>query len=72
MKFWKSMSFWSKAKIILIGLGIGGEITLFMSDLWHGWKIVAGAATLLAYFITHMIEDKDNNGLADLFEKKKK
>lgn len=66
------MNFWLKAKVILGGLGIGSEITLFMTDAAPGWKWLAGFATILAYLITHLIEDKDNNGLADLFEKKKK
>lgn len=72
IKFWHSISFWLKLKLILGGLGIGSEITLFMTEAAQGWKWLAGIATIIAFLITHLIEDKDNNGLADIFEKKKK
>jgi hypothetical protein len=43
-----------------------------MTDQAAKWHIVMGVATVLVFLITQVIEDKDNNGLVDLFEKKKK
>lgn len=65
------MSFWLKLKLILGGIGIGSEITLFWMEFAPGWKVFAGIATLIGLLITHLIEDKNNNGIADIFEKKK-
>jgi hypothetical protein len=67
-KFWKKFSFWMKLKAILATLGIGGEVALFMGDAGQGYKWFVAAATVVAIIITHLIEDKDNNGIADLFE----
>jgi hypothetical protein len=68
IKWWQKFSFWMKAKSILAALGIGGEVALFIGDSGHGYKWLWGGATVVAIIITHLIEDKDNNGVADLFE----
>jgi hypothetical protein len=71
-KFWINIGFWTKLKGLIALFGAGGEITLFMTDQAAKWHIVMGVATVLVFLITQVIEDKDNNGLVDLFEKKKK
>lgn len=71
-RFYQSITFWTKAKSLIALFGAGGEITLFMTDQAAKWHIVMGIATLLGFLITNVIEDKNNNGVVDLFEKKKK
>lgn len=63
------MTFWNKLKGILLSLGIGGEITLFIGDSDPIWKVVAGAATFISILITQLIQDNNNNGKPDIFEK---
>lgn len=67
---WMRVGFWMKIKAIIAALGIGGEITLFIIESHPGWKIVAAIATMFGIFISILIEDKDNNGIADIFQKK--
>jgi len=66
------MTFWTKLKSSIAFGGIGTEFTLFMADSADVWKWIAGGATVLSYLITIWIEDKNNNGIVDLFEDEKK
>lgn len=68
VKWWKKFSFWMKLKGIFAALGIGGEVALFIGESSQGYKWFVAGATVIAIIITHLIEDKDNNGIADLFE----
>jgi hypothetical protein len=68
IKWWQKFSFWMKMKSVLAALGIGGEVALFMGDSGQAYKWLVAGATVVAIIITHLIEDKDNNGVADLFE----
>lgn len=67
-KWWKKICFWMKIKATLASIGVGSEITLFIMDSHSGWKIAAAIATVLSILITNLIEDKNNNGIVDLFE----
>lgn len=70
IKWWKKVSFWFKLKGILLSVGIGSEIGLYFGEQdGHGWKIFVGIATAIGMLITHLIEDKDKNGEADIFQK---
>lgn len=70
IKWWKKVSFWFKLKGILLSFGIGSEIGLYFGEQdGHGWKIFVGITTAAAMLITHLIEDKDNNGIVDWFQK---
>lgn len=57
-----------KIKATLASIGVGSEITLFIMESHSGWKIAAAIATILSILITNLIEDKNNNGIVDLFE----
>lgn len=70
VKFWQKVSFWFKLKAVFLSLGIGSEIGLYFGEQeGHGYKIAVGVATAIAMLITHLIEDKDNDGQADIFQK---
>jgi len=69
VKWWKRTSFWFKLKTYLLSIGIGTEAGLFFVELdGHGWKVAVGIATVLGLAITHIIEDKDGDGVADIFQ----
>jgi hypothetical protein len=70
-KAWKRMSFWNKLRAILTALGAGGEFALILNQSDHSYKWIVGGATLAVILITHLIEDKDGNGLVDWWENKK-
>lgn len=72
IKWYKKVSFWNKLRGMLGLIGIGGEITLYLGDFYHGWMIVAAIATFISVGITFIIEDINENGIADIFENKKK
>lgn len=70
IKWWKKVSFWFKLKAALLTFGIGSEFALYFAEEGgHGWKIFVGCATALSWLITHLIEDKDKNGIVDWFQK---
>jgi hypothetical protein len=72
VKFWMKFSFWNKLRALFTTLGVGGEFALFLGDSHHGYKIFVGAMTVAAILITHLVEDKNANGVVDLFEDDKK
>lgn len=71
VKWFKRFSFWNKVRLALGSIGIGGEITLYIADSYLHWKIVAAVATGVGLLITYIFVDKNNNDIADIFEKKK-
>lgn len=71
IKWWMQIKYWTKIKGTVALGGIGTEITLFIADSSDLWKWVAAGATALSYLITIWIEDKNNNGIVDIFEKDK-
>lgn len=68
-KFIKRFSFWTKIRMLLGLLGIGGEITLYISESIPQWHIVAGIATLISVIITYFFTDSNNNDVVDILEK---
>jgi hypothetical protein len=69
VKLWKRISFWNKLRGIFTTLGVGGEFALYLGDSHHAYKWVVGIFTVLAIVITHLVEDKNSNGIVDIFEK---
>lgn len=68
IKWYKAMSFWNKVRSILTAIGVGSEFALYLGESSEAYKWVVGGATLLAIIITHGVEDKNSNGVADIFE----
>ena len=71
IKWWHKISFWNKLQGTLLSVGIGSEATLFFMDSIDAWKWVAGTATILGMLITKWFEDKNKDGIADIFQKDK-
>lgn len=69
IKWWQKFSFWDKIRMMLVSIGIGGEITLYFAESFPKWKIIAGIATVLSLGITYFFKDENKNGEVDIFEK---
>lgn len=65
---WRKFSFWDKTRMLLGSLGIGSEVTLYLTDSYPKWKVVAAVATLFSIFITYFFKDQNGNGEVDIFE----
>lgn len=68
IKFWKTVSFWTKVQGISATLGIGSEFALYMGDSHHGWKIFCGALSAVGILLRYFIEDKNKNNVVDILE----
>jgi hypothetical protein len=67
-KLIQKFSFWDKIRLILLSLGIGGEITLHLAEVIPQWKVVAGIATFIALVITYFFKDENHNDIIDIAE----
>lgn len=71
-KFWKHTSFWDKVIKSLALFGPSGGVVAgkYLDDpFWMGAGVVSA---LIAGGLAIWMVDKDNNGIVDIFEKKKK
>ena len=64
----KKMSFWNKVRGILTALGVGSELTLWITESVPAWRWITLIAALGLILITHLIEDKNNDGVVDALE----
>lgn len=62
------MSFWNKLRSILTSMGVGTEVALYANDADPIWKVIILVVTLTGILITHIIEDNNNDGIADVFQ----
>jgi hypothetical protein len=69
ISLWKHISFWNKLRSLFTALGVGGEFALFLGESHQSYKWIVGGATIIAIVITHLVEDKNANGIVDIFEK---
>lgn len=69
---WQKISFWNKVKLTLVACGAGGEITVLVNDSYPWWHAVVVGCTVLAFIITNFVQDLNNNGIIDFFEKEEK
>lgn len=69
-KWWHKLKFWTKVRMFIGALGIGGEGYAHAVDLGTNWKVICLICTLLALFITLFFTDDDGNGLVDILENK--
>lgn len=69
MEYWKRTTFWNKLKDTFALFGTGGQVVLALSHTSPYWNLVAGIATIMVMIFTIWMDDRDNNGVVDLFEK---
>lgn len=66
---YKDVSFWNKINHTIQLFGTGGQVALALNHVLPIWNIVTGVATILAMVFAIWMDDKDNNGKVDIFEK---
>lgn len=71
-KFWQTVKFWTKIKLLVAACGSGGELTLILREVAAEWHVLTIVATILGLFLTQFIEDKNNNGIVDALEREEK
>jgi hypothetical protein len=71
-KYWKTVSFWTKIKMLVAACGAGGELTLVLQQVDAKWHVLTIVATVISLFLTQFIEDKDNDGNVDALQGNKR
>ena len=66
--WWKRMSFWNKLRSILTSVTAMTEVALFIEGSDDFWKVLTFVIGVVVILITHLIEDNNNDGLADIFQ----
>lgn len=66
---YKDTSFWTKISHTFQLFGTGGQVALALNHALPIWNIVTGVATIAGMVLSIWMDDKDNNGKVDIFEK---
>lgn len=67
--FWLRMSFWNKTRSIITAIVALVEGALFLQQSDPTWRWVSLGGGIIVIFITHLIEDRNDNGTPDIFER---
>ena len=68
MALWKRTTFWQKVKDTTALFGTGGQIILTIADSSHIWNYVMGGATIIGMLVALWMDDKNADGIVDIFE----
>ena len=68
--WWKASSFWNKIRALLGIFGPGTELALIATHTNPNFQIALCILGGLGYGISIIMEDKDNDGVVDIFEDK--
>lgn len=66
---YKDVSFWTKISHTFQLFGTGGQVALALNHALPIWNIVTGVATIAGMVLAIWMDDKNNNGKVDIFEK---
>lgn len=66
---YKDVSFWTKISHTIQLFGTGGQVALVASDASHIWNYITAGATIAGMILAVWMDDKNNNGTVDIFEK---
>jgi hypothetical protein len=69
MNYWQRTSTWGKVKDSLTGILSIGQLTLILNDSQHIYNVLCFIGQVAAILIPTWFEDKNNNDVADIFEK---
>lgn len=68
MSIWKKALFWTKVKDTMAIGSILSQAGMNIGETSEQVKLWIGAGTFVGYIIGMWMEDKDKNGIVDLFE----
>lgn len=63
------MSFWTKFQLTVQTIGTFTQLSLIFGDSQHIYNVLVAIGQLAGLLIPIWMEDKNNNGTVDLFEK---
>lgn len=69
MSYLKTVSFWTKLNHSIQLFGTGSQLALVAAQASPVWNYVTGGATVVAALVTIWMEDRNNDGVVDVFEK---
>ena len=69
MKVWQKISFWNKIQLTVQSILTLTQLSLIFGNAQHIFNVVVTARQLLGLIIPIWMEDKDNDGNVDLFQK---
>ena len=69
MKIWQKMSTWKKIQLTIQAILSLAQLSLIFGQSQHIYNVFITAGQLLALIIPIWIEDRDNDGHVDLFQK---
>lgn len=69
MSYFKTVSFWNKMNHSVQLFGTGSQVALVAAEASHIWNYIAAGATTIAMLFTIWMDDKNNDGIVDVFEK---
>ena len=72
MNYWKRASFWTKIKDTVGGILALGQLSLVLGNAQHIYNGILFIGQAVALFIPIWMEDKNQNDIADIFEKEVK
>lgn len=68
MSIWKRSLFWTKIKDTLAIGAILSQAGMEIGNTSEQIKLIIGAGTFVGYLVGMWMEDKDKNGVVDIFE----
>ena len=70
--WWRTVTFWNKIRLTIAGFGVSGEVGIHLVGLGNNARIIGIACTAIAFIITYLFKDEDNNGQVDILEHRPK
>lgn len=68
MSYLKSTGFWNKLNHSVQLFGTGSQVALVASESSHVWNYIAAGATTATMLVAIWMEDRNSNGIVDVFE----
>lgn len=68
MKYFKTVSFWTKLNNSVQLFGTGSQVALVAAEASHIWNYVAAGATVITMLFSIWMVDINKNGIVDVFE----
>jgi len=72
VKYWHTAGFWSKVRVTIGLFGPSSEVVMILKDVNEDLQLVLTILGFLGYALSIWMEDKDENGIVDIFENKPK
>jgi hypothetical protein len=69
MSYWKRTSTWNKIKDSFSGVLAIGQLSLILNDSQHVYNVLCFIGQIAALLIPIWFDDKNQNDIADIFEK---